>query len=50
MFTDPIKVTLGGYEMDIAPILNALVDFVKKILEIYLPEDVQDTLKDLENM
>ncbi len=50
MFTDPIKVKLAGYEMDITPILNVLVAFVQKILEIYLPEDLQDTLKDFENM
>ncbi len=50
MFTDPIVVELGGYEIDIAPILKALASFVQKILEFYLPEDVSGALKEFEEM
>ncbi len=43
-----LEITIGGYKMDIAAILNAFVDFVKKILETYLPEDVFGALKGFE--
>lgn len=33
-----------AYTVDIAPILNAIIAFVSKILEIYLPEDIQSAL------
>ncbi len=47
---DKIEITVSGYTMDIAPILNALVKFVKSILEVYLPEDVAGALKEFEEM
>lgn len=43
-----IVIEVSGYKMDIAPILNALVKFVKAILAYYLPADLQDAAKDLE--
>ncbi len=45
--TEPIE--FGGYA-DIRPILDVLLKFVQKILEIYLPTDVQDVITDIEAM
>ncbi len=45
-----IKVTVGGYTMDIAPILEALAKFVAAILNAYLPEDLKDVASDLEEL
>ncbi len=47
MFTDPIVVKFGDYEMDIAPIFKALATFVQKILEFYLPEELKDVAEEL---
>lgn len=44
MFSD-VVITLGDYSMDIAPILNVIVKFVEKILETYLPAEVQDAFE-----
>ncbi len=40
----PVNVTLGDYTVDIAPILNALINFVMKILEAHLPEEFNEIL------
>lgn len=47
MFSD-IVIEVSGYKMDIAPILNALVKFVKSILAYYLPEDIKDAASEIE--
>lgn len=44
---DSIVIEVSGYKMDIAPILNALVRFVKAILAYYLPEDLQDAAEEI---
>ena len=49
-FADPINVTVSGYTMDIAPVLNALIRFVSAILDAYLPDDLKETANDLGNL
>ena len=44
MTVDKYEVTVAGYTMDIAPILNVLIAFVENVLKAYLPTELQDVL------
>lgn len=48
MIDKKIEITLGGYTMDIAPILNALIKFVTALLDNYLPEDIKGATEEIE--